>query len=126
MLIAHCVVPNLVSTVDAEMMLLLMSRAKSIQTWLWQHQVQGHLGTLMYKPHISDKVIEVKARWATFVAKHNLSFLSSDHATMPFSTMFFRLRNCCTSSLSFFHLLIGLTQFSRSQLRIPPLSFMLR
>ena len=38
--------------------------------------------TSHYKPQVSDKVIEAETRWATFVAKHNLAFLSSDHATI--------------------------------------------
>ena len=41
-----------------------------------------------YKPQASDKVIEAEVRWATFVSKHNLAFLSSDHATKLFKVMF--------------------------------------
>ena len=41
-----------------------------------------------YKPQVSDKVIEAEVRWATFVSKHNLAFLSSDHATKLFKVMF--------------------------------------
>lgn len=44
--------------------------------------------TSHYKPQVSDKVIEAEVRWATFVAKHNLAFLSSDHATKLFKVMF--------------------------------------
>ena len=44
--------------------------------------------TSHYKPQVSDKVIEAETRWATFVAKHNLAFLSSDHATKLFKVMF--------------------------------------
>ena len=40
-----------------------------------------------YKPQASDKVIEAEVRWATFVSKHNLAFLSSDHAKL-FKVMF--------------------------------------
>ncbi len=32
--------------------------------------------------------IEAEARWATFVAKHNIAFLASDHATKLFHNMF--------------------------------------
>ena len=44
--------------------------------------------TSHYNPQVSDKVIEAETRWATFVAKHNLAFLSSDHATKLFKVMF--------------------------------------
>ena len=44
--------------------------------------------TSHYKPQVSNKVIEAEVRWATFVAKHNLAFLSSDHATKLFKVMF--------------------------------------
>ena len=44
--------------------------------------------TSHYKPQVSDKVIEAETRWATFVAKHNLAFLLSDHATKLFKVMF--------------------------------------
>ena len=37
--------------------------------------------TSHYRPQVSDQVIEAEVRWATFVAKHNLAFLLSDHAT---------------------------------------------
>ena len=30
----------------------------------------------------SKSVIEAEARWATFIAKHNIAFLASDHATL--------------------------------------------
>ena len=42
----------------------------------------------VFQPQTSEKVIEAEVRWATFVAKHNLAFLSSDHATKLFSSMF--------------------------------------
>ena len=42
----------------------------------------------VFKPQTSEKIIEAEVRWATFVAKHNLAFLSSDHATKLFTTMF--------------------------------------
>ena len=45
----------------------------------------------VFQPQTSEKdieVIEAEVRWATFVAKHNLAFLSRDHATKLFSCMF--------------------------------------
>ena len=36
----------------------------------------------------SSSSVEAEARWAMFVAKHNLAFLSSDHATKLFPKMF--------------------------------------
>ena len=36
----------------------------------------------------SKSVIEAEARWATFIAKHNIAFLASDHATKLFRKMF--------------------------------------
>ena len=41
----------------------------------------------VFKPQTSEMVIEAEVRWAISVAKHNLAFLSSDHATKHFSTM---------------------------------------
>lgn len=42
----------------------------------------------IFQPQTSEKVIKAEVRWATFVAKHNLAFLSSDHATKLFGSMF--------------------------------------
>ena len=42
----------------------------------------------MFKASTSPSVIEAETRWALFVAKHNLAFLTSDHATKLFATMF--------------------------------------
>ena len=36
----------------------------------------------------SSSSVEAEARWAMFVAKHNLAFLGSDHATKLFPKMF--------------------------------------
>ena len=41
-----------------------------------------------FQPRKQDKVTEAEARWALFTAKHNLSFLASDHATRLFKAMF--------------------------------------
>ena len=41
-----------------------------------------------YKPHIAQSVIEAEVPWATFMHKHNLAFLTSDHATKLFAKMF--------------------------------------
>ena len=41
-----------------------------------------------FRPQVNDMVIEAEVRWATFVAKHNLAFLASDHANKLFRTMF--------------------------------------
>ena len=35
-----------------------------------------------------DKVTEAEARWTLFTAKHNLSFLASDHATRLFKAIY--------------------------------------
>ena len=42
----------------------------------------------LFRPQRSDQAIEAEVRWATFVAKHNISFLASDHATKLFSKIF--------------------------------------
>ena len=44
--------------------------------------------TSFFKPQIRQSVIGAEARWALFTAKHNLSFLSSDHASKLFKVMF--------------------------------------
>ncbi len=44
--------------------------------------------TSFFKPQHISRVTEAEARWALFTAKHNLSFLTSDHATKLFKTMF--------------------------------------
>ena len=36
----------------------------------------------------TDRVIEAETRWALFVARHNLAFLNSDHATKLFNKIF--------------------------------------
>ena len=41
-----------------------------------------------YKPQVSQSLIEAETRWATFVSKHNIAFLASDHATKLFAKMF--------------------------------------
>lgn len=41
-----------------------------------------------FKPQLRQSVTEAEARWALFTAKHNLSFLSSDHASKLFKKMF--------------------------------------
>ena len=40
------------------------------------------------RPSTSQKAIEAEMRWALFVAKHNLAFLTSDHAAKLFGKMF--------------------------------------
>ncbi len=42
----------------------------------------------MFQPQLSDTQIEAEARWSLFVAKHNLAFLTSDHATKLFRQIF--------------------------------------
>ena len=44
--------------------------------------------TSLFRKGDHHQAIEAEVRWATFVAKHNISFLSSDHATKLFSKMF--------------------------------------
>ena len=41
-----------------------------------------------YKPQVSQSLIEAETRWTTFVSKHNIAFLASDHATKLFAKMF--------------------------------------
>ena len=41
-----------------------------------------------FRPELTKGVIEAETRWAMFTAKHNLAFLSSDHATRLFAKMF--------------------------------------
>ena len=36
----------------------------------------------------TDRVIEAETRWALFIARHNLAFLNSDHATKLFNKIF--------------------------------------
>ena len=42
----------------------------------------------LFRPQRSDQAIEVEVRWDTFVVKHNISFLASDHATKLFIKIF--------------------------------------
>lgn len=42
----------------------------------------------MFQSQSSNTQIEAEARWSLFVAKHNLAFLTSDHATKLFPKMF--------------------------------------
>ena len=44
--------------------------------------------TSLFQPQTSDQCIEAEVRWTTFVAKHNIPFLSSDYATKRFKKMF--------------------------------------
>ena len=44
--------------------------------------------TSHFKSQVNDMVIETEVLVATFVAKHNLAFLASDHANKLFRTMF--------------------------------------
>ena len=41
-----------------------------------------------FKPQTSQATIEAESLWCQFVAKHNLSFQVSDHATKLFHRMF--------------------------------------
>ena len=41
-----------------------------------------------HQSSITDISIEAEVRWATFIAKHNIAFLASDHVTSPFSKIF--------------------------------------
>lgn len=41
-----------------------------------------------FKPQVAKSVIEAETRWSMFVAKHNLAFLSSEHASKLFTQMF--------------------------------------
>ena len=42
----------------------------------------------LFKPQVSQSLIEAEVRWVTFVSKHNITFLTSDHATKLFPKMF--------------------------------------
>lgn len=44
--------------------------------------------TSFFNQYAPENVIEAETRWSVFVAKHNLAFLTSDHATKLFSLMF--------------------------------------
>ncbi len=44
--------------------------------------------TSFFETQFPKTVIEAEAQWALFVAKHNLAFLTSDHATKLFKQMF--------------------------------------
>ena len=44
--------------------------------------------TSFYKPQLRQSVTEAEVRWAMYTDKHNLSFLSSDHASKLFKVMF--------------------------------------
>ena len=44
--------------------------------------------TSFLRPKTPQSVIESESLWSSFVAKHNLSFQTSDHATKLFRTMF--------------------------------------
>lgn len=56
------------------------------------HQEMARAGTssqsLVSFRNPSRSVIEAETRWATFIAKHNIAFLASDHATKLFPKMF--------------------------------------
>ena len=54
-----------------------LAKSVSIKATLFHHQSS-----------ITDISIEAEVRWATFIAKHNIAFLASDHATSPFSKIF--------------------------------------
>ena len=42
----------------------------------------------IFQPQVAKNVIEADTRYSMFVAKHNLAFLSSEHASKLFSQMF--------------------------------------
>ena len=44
--------------------------------------------TSFFRSDISDSTIRAEAMWFMFVAKHNLAFLTSDHANRMFREMF--------------------------------------
>ena len=44
--------------------------------------------TSFFRPQASQNVIEAETLWTTFVAKHNLAFETSNHATKLFHRMF--------------------------------------
>ena len=44
--------------------------------------------TLFQRPPQRDLSIEAEVRWATFIVKHNISFMSNDHASNLFQKMF--------------------------------------
>ena len=40
-----------------------------------------------FLPKVTQSVMEAETRWALFVAKHNLAFLTSDHSSRFLKTM---------------------------------------
>ena len=44
--------------------------------------------TTFFQPAVAQSTIEAETRWSLFVAKHNLAFLNSDHASKLFAKMF--------------------------------------
>ena len=44
--------------------------------------------THFFRPQLQKSTTEVETRWAMFVSKHNVAFLTSDHATKLFPKMF--------------------------------------
>ena len=81
-----CVQLTLVLPMVVFMMSHLTSGARDI--WicqrLWHQLLQSPLSSDLR----SDQAIEAEVKWATFVVKHNISFLASDHATKLFSKIF--------------------------------------
>ena len=41
-----------------------------------------------FRPQVQQNTIKAETMWSMFVAKHNLAFLTTDHATKMFKTMF--------------------------------------
>ena len=50
--------------------------------------------TSFFRPQVLQSVNEAEMRWSLFVAKHNLSFQTSDHATKLFKTGYFNRGSC--------------------------------
>ena len=41
-----------------------------------------------FQPEVAQRVIEAETHWSLFIAKHNIAFLNSDHASKLFAKMF--------------------------------------
>ena len=51
--------------------------------------------TSFFLPQLLKGVNEAETRWSLFVAKHNISFLTSDHATKSFKAIIISLLGYC-------------------------------
>ena len=86
--VAFCVTRTLAFLTVVEMTLLLTSMEKDTRILHSHLAVQSLLHPFSASLHSMQQTISAEARWALFVAKHNLAFLTSEHASKMFSKMF--------------------------------------